>query len=182
LIWIRRSRRFIFNNILHANDPPWRLALGAAIGMFVAFTPTVGFQMLLVVFLAWLFRANKAIGLPIVWISNPATIIPIFSACYVIGRVLLQHEPIGVGWWQTLAVPPIGWWPKIEFYWSRLMEIAGPLWVGSLFVAAVLAYVTYYTTYHAIRWYRIRRWGQLTPPVSAAITAPKKNPPETVVR
>jgi uncharacterized protein (DUF2062 family) len=182
LIAIRRFRRFVFNNILHANDPPWQLALGAAIGMFVTFTPTVGFQMLLVVFLAWLFKANKAIGLPIVWISNPATVVPIFYACYVVGRVILQHDPISVDWWQTLANPPADWWPKVSFYWSRLMEIAGPLWVGCLFVASIMGYVTYYGTYHAIRWYRLRRWGQLTPPVSAAVPTSKKTPPETVAR
>ena len=178
-IAIRRARRFVFKTILHADDPPWRLALGAAIGIFVTFTPTVGFQMLLVVFLAWLFRANKAIGLPIVWISNPATIVPIFYACYVIGRVILQSEPIGMEWWNALSEPPMGWWPKVSFYWMRLMDIAAPLWVGCLFVATVLGYITYYATYHAIRWYRLRRWGQLTPPVSA-VTTSKNTPPETV--
>ena len=64
---IVKARRFIVKNILHADDPPERLAMGAAIGMFVTFTPTVGFQMMLTLFLSWLFRANKVIGLPIVW-------------------------------------------------------------------------------------------------------------------
>ena len=44
-----------------------------AVAMFITFTPTVGLQMILSVFFAWLLRANKAVGIPIVWISNPAT-------------------------------------------------------------------------------------------------------------
>ncbi|MDA1054245.1 MAG: DUF2062 domain-containing protein [Planctomycetota bacterium] len=82
----RKCRRFVLHSVLHTDDPPARLALGAAIGMFFMFTPTFGFQMLLVVFVAWLLRANKAVGLPIVWISNPATMIILYYPCYYIGR------------------------------------------------------------------------------------------------
>jgi uncharacterized protein (DUF2062 family) len=48
--------------------------------VFVAFTPTVGIQVI-VLFLTWLLCANKAISLPIVWLSNPATIVPIYWGC-----------------------------------------------------------------------------------------------------
>ena len=83
-LYLHRARKFIYHNVLHADDPPHRLALGAAIGVFVAFTPTVGLQMMLTVSLAWLLRANKVIGLPVVWISNPATLVPIYYSCYVV--------------------------------------------------------------------------------------------------
>ena len=83
---------WLVKRLLHADDPPHRLALGAAIGMFVTFLPLIGFQMALVVVLATLLRANKAVGLPIVWITNPATIVPVFYACYVIGRLMLGHR------------------------------------------------------------------------------------------
>ena len=75
----QRVRHFVLHDILHADDPPHRLALGVAIGMFVTFTPTVGLQMVLVGVLAWLLRANKLVGLPVVWLSNPATVVPIYS-------------------------------------------------------------------------------------------------------
>lgn len=161
---LRRVRRYIYHNVLHADDPPHRLALGAAIGMFVTFTPTVGFQMMINVFLAWLLRANKAIGLPIVWISNPATIVPLYYTCYVLGRVMLNWEPVSELWWHQLAQPPAGWWSAVAFYWSRLIEIAAPLWLGSVVIGLLLAYPTYYILYWVIRAYRLRRWGQLMPP------------------
>ena len=161
---VRRTRKFIYHNILHADDPPHRLALGAAIGMFLTFTPTVGFQMILNVFFCWLFRANKAIGIPIVWISNPATIVPIYYSGYVLGRLMLGWEPVSDQWWNELAYPPEGWWPAVVFYWTRFVEIAAPLWLGSSVIGLLLAYPTYYILYYIVRTYRLRRWGQLTPP------------------
>ena len=162
---IRRIRRFVVFGVLHADDPPHRLALGVAIGIFVTFTPTVGIQMVLAVFLSWLLSANKAVGVPIVWLSNPATLAPIFYPCYVIGRSLLGRDPIGSEWWNALASPPAGWFPAVGFYWNRLMEIAAPLWLGCLVVATVTSVPAYYAAYYLIRLYRLKRWGMLTPPV-----------------
>lgn len=168
----RRVQRFVFSNVLHADDPPHRLALGVAIGIFVTFTPTIGFQMALVVFLAWLLRANKVVGVPLVWITNPATIVPIYYPCYVVGRVLLGHESIGWEWWMELTRPPVdGWWPTVQFYWGRTVEIAAPLWLGCIVVASLLAVLTYAAVSYAVRAYRLRRWGQLTPPRSRRAAA-----------
>lgn len=160
-----KVRHFVLHSVLHADDPPGRLALGAAIGMFVMFTPTCGFQSLLVVFSAWLLRANKAVGLPIVWLSNPATMVIIYYPCYVVGRTLLGRESIDSQWWRELRQPPSGWWPAVEFYWSQLLEVATPLWLGCLVVGTATAIPTYYSIYYVIRVYRLRRWGQLTPPI-----------------
>jgi uncharacterized protein (DUF2062 family) len=160
----RQLRHFVFHNVLHADDPPHRLALGIAIGVFTTFTPTVGLQMMIVVFLAWLLRANKAVGIPIVWITNPVTIIPIFYSCYRTGQMLLGHRDVGLYWWAGMSKRPEQWWPRVQFYWDRFMEIALPLWVGSLSIALVTGYISYYISYYAISGYRMRRWGQLTPP------------------
>ena len=83
-IW-RKSRRFIVHRVLHADDTPHRIALGVAAGLFIGLTPTVGFQMVLAVALAAALRANKVVCIPMVWITNPFTIIPI----YISGRIPL---------------------------------------------------------------------------------------------
>ena len=86
--WYRiavRARRFVVHNVLRADDPPHRLALAVAIALFVTFTPTIGFRSVLVVLLAWMFGANKLVGLPLVWISNPATFVPIDYPSYLTG-------------------------------------------------------------------------------------------------
>jgi uncharacterized protein (DUF2062 family) len=159
-------RRFIIHSLLHADDPPQRLALGVAIAMFVTFTPTIGFQMVLAICLAWIFRANKAVGIPIVWISNPATAAPIYYLCYRIGLAILRQPGVGGEWWSELAHPPSGWWAHVTFFWDRFMEIAAPLWTGSLVLAFAIGYVSYYISYYAIYGYRMKRWGQLIPPAN----------------
>ncbi len=149
-----RARRFVIHGVLHADDPPHKLALGIAVGVFVAFTPTIGAQTVLAVFFAWLLRANKAVGIPVVWLSNPATFVPIFYPCYRLGSWLIEQPGKGRTWWKELAHPPPGWWEGIEFYWGRTMEIWMPLWLGSLIVATVMGIVTYFVTRGMIVTYR----------------------------
>lgn len=124
-------------SVLHTNDPPARLALGAAIGMFVAFTPTFGLQMVLVVFIAWLLKANKAVGLPIVWISKPATMGFIYYLCYIVGCALLGREPIWQEFMTRLQNPGDGWWPALTLL---LQEGSPPFLLGCLPLPSVLPF------------------------------------------
>ena len=128
-----------------------------AIGVLVAFTPTIGFQIVIAGFLSWLLGANKAVSVAMVWISNPGTMLPIYWYCYGVGCAILMLEPIGREWWSELRTPPRGWWRAVTFYWSRFIEIAGPLWLGGFVVGMVCASATYYAIYHLIRYYRSRR-------------------------
>lgn len=154
---------------MHADDPPHRIALGCAIGMFLALTPTMGIQMVTAVFLSWLFRANKIVAAGIVWISNPLTAIPIYYCCFLLGQRITNDASTNSAkmdwnWWLQLYHPPTGWWNAVTFYWVKFLDIATPLWVGSLIVAGISGYVTYYLVLHCVRGYRMRRWGQLVPP------------------
>ncbi|MFO0905658.1 MAG: DUF2062 domain-containing protein [Pirellulales bacterium] len=161
-----RLRRFVVHRLLHADDPPHKLALGFAIGIFVTLTPTMGVQMLLVVFLAWLLRANKTVGVPLVWITNPATTIPIYYFLYVVGQRLLGTEHVGWEWWAELAKQPPtqGWWSTTLYYWDKTLEIAAPLWVGCIVVGLISAVLSYVIVYYGVSAYRLRRWGQVLPP------------------
>lgn len=126
-----------------ADGEAHRVALGAALGMFVAFTPTIGFQTIIVLALASMLRANKLVGLPLVWISNPVTIPPIFYAAYSLGRVMLRWPSLDRLWWLALTEPPEGWWTATVFYWSKAAEIAAPLWLGSVLIGTVAGVLTY---------------------------------------
>jgi uncharacterized protein len=152
-----RCRRFVIRRVLHADDPPHRLALGVAIGLFVTFTPTIGFQSALVVLLAWMLGGNKLVGLPLVWISNPATFVPIYYPCYRIGRWILGGKPVSMRWWRDLAHPPESSGEALRFYWSRLMEIIEPLTLGCLVVAIPIGGLSYVLTYQSVVKYRALR-------------------------
>lgn len=168
--YFKRAKDFCVYKVLHADDPPHRLALGIAIGMFVTFTPLIGFQMLISVFLAWLFRANKLVGVPLVWISNPFTAVPIYYGCFAVGCKVLgmsvseEWQQIGPAWDTLLKNPSASLMDKISFWWRNLLDLVGPLGLGCLIVATFAGILSYYISLYVIRSYRLRRWGQLMPP------------------
>ena len=88
----------IFGDLLNKREI-WSLSRkkilgGVFIGVFVAFIP-MPFQMVLVAFLAILFKVNFPITLPLVWITNPLTMPFIYYAEYEIGNFILNvQDPI----------------------------------------------------------------------------------------
>ncbi len=152
-----RLERFLIYRVFSLNDTPHRLALGVAIGIFVTWTPTIGLQMLLTVGLAWLFGANKLVGVPFVWLSNPATIIPVYGPNYFVGCWLLGKNPDGwhkvvdaIRFQGSLYERTLEW-----FYVTR--AIFWELWVGSFVVAMVLGVLTYFIMYRMIIVYRTQK-------------------------
>ena len=144
--WLR-TRRFLVHNILHADDTPHAIALGAAVGMFAAIVPVIGLQTALAVALAALLRANKAICVPMVWVSNPLTAIPIFAASVMLGRQFFASSSTEAATATAAALRlPDGSWLSAGF-WGDLLDmllgLGAELWVGSAVLGAILAAGTY---------------------------------------
>ena len=49
-------------------------------------------MLLAAIFAIW-FRLNILVAVPIVWISNPFTMGPMYYFCYLLGAEMLSHEP-----------------------------------------------------------------------------------------
>lgn len=161
--YLRRVRRLLIHNILHADDTPHAIARGVGIAMLVAFLPLVGFQTAIAIGLAALARANKAVCIPIVWITNPVTVVPIYGGCLALGRMLLA-SPITETDADALAriqqhgesVRPFEWqfWRDIFHY---LAGLGVELWVGCFIVGLFFAVVSYVVTVRGVVLYRERR-------------------------
>jgi hypothetical protein len=147
-----------FIHLLHLDDSAHRIALGVAIGIFVAFTPTWGIQMLLVVGISWLVRANKAAGVPVVWITNPATNVPVYSFCYVVGRAMVGGPSLGefIDRFGVLMKGGDGWSSALKDMAGLAWDIALPLWVGTCVIGLVAGVIVYVMLFYAITWYRRR--------------------------
>ena len=63
--------------IVYSRSSTPSIAAGVALGVFIAFTPTVGLQMLIAALLATAFRVNVLAAVVPVWITNPLTVMPI---------------------------------------------------------------------------------------------------------
>jgi len=64
--------------ILRLDEPADRLAAAFALGVFISFTPTIGFHTAMVLLAAWALRFNKAVALTGTFVNNPWTIIPVY--------------------------------------------------------------------------------------------------------
>ena len=67
------------------------VARGVAIGLFVALTPTVGLQTLLMLALCSLLRGNFIAAFAVSWISNPITLAPLYLTYYLLGQRVVEH-------------------------------------------------------------------------------------------
>ncbi len=137
-------------SILALDDPPDKLALAFSLGVFVAFTPTIGLHTLSSLFLAWIFRVSKIVTLTGSFINNPWTIVPLYGFCLWFGIKITGSN---------VSSPHIAW-NEIgfsnaylilkPFFWSF---IAGTLTVG--IVASVISYFLFYRA--AIRYRKIQK-------------------------
>ncbi|RYG53252.1 MAG: DUF2062 domain-containing protein, partial [Chitinophagaceae bacterium] len=80
-------KRFFLENVMHNQDPPAVKALSIALGVFVGIAPFWGFQTVLVLLLAAVFRLNKAIAFIFSNVSIPPMIPVIIIASLQTGRL-----------------------------------------------------------------------------------------------
>lgn len=112
------------------------LARGLALGLFVAFTPTMGLQMLLACFLILFFPGNLPIALAACWITNPLTAAPIYYMEYKVGKWLI--DLFGVSASETIGdVSHI----------AGIYDVAGAMWAGSVIIGITSAILGYALTY-----------------------------------
>jgi uncharacterized protein (DUF2062 family) len=104
---------------------------GIAVGMFCAFIP-MPFQMLLAAIGAVLFRSNILVAVPMVWISNPLTMPPMFYFCYLVGAQILNTKANGFDF-------------ELSFDWlvTGLLEIWQPFLLGCFIVGTIASVASF---------------------------------------
>jgi len=156
---------------LESYDPPARVALGASIGIFLGLTPTMGIQMYLVS-MVWILcryllrvRFNLTIGVALVWVSNPITVVPIYFTFLITGQYFQVWTggdviPVSYGAFQTemlrlMAGSEVPWYQWIYYATEVLiLEYGWPMLLGSMIFAVPISLFTYPFTYAMIRHYR----------------------------
>ena len=137
---IRRLRSLIVHRILGVRDTPRRIAWGVFLGTVVAWTPTLGFQIMIYVAIATLLRANKVSGIPILFISNPVTAVPLYWSCWKVGDLI---DLFTAEFWEQLG--------------QTLWDMGTELWVGSFIIGFAMAIPMYFVTLIGVRAFRRAR-------------------------
>ena len=88
---IKRVRRS-FYWIWKQQGTPGERARGIAVGIFSGCFPFFGFQSLIGIFLASLFKGNHLLAIVGTWISNPLTYLPLYWLNYKVGQLFFREE------------------------------------------------------------------------------------------
>jgi uncharacterized protein len=126
--WIRKlGPRLQDPSIWHINRRS--VSGAAALGLFCAFIP-VPFQMLIAAIGAILFRVNILVSVPLVWLSNPVTMPPLFYFCYRVGLWILNSKDRGFEF-------------ELSFHWlgNELLFIWQPFLLGCFIVGAISSFL-----------------------------------------
>jgi uncharacterized protein (DUF2062 family) len=107
------------------------LAGGFSLGLFIAFTPTIPFHMVLACLGALYFRVNLPAALLACWVSNPLTAIPIYATAWRIGETILHSMPLVERYLAAYAGGKH----------TRIVTFSFCLWTGSLLLAMPAALV-----------------------------------------
>jgi uncharacterized protein (DUF2062 family) len=117
--------------VLQLDDPPWRIALALAIGVFISCTPTFGFQTLLALLVATLTRLNRAATVTGAWLNLPWVAPFVYAGGLKLGQALLPEQTGAYSFWVWLLL-------------------------GTTLVGGAAAIVTYCVSYGALAWRRRR--------------------------
>lgn len=161
-----RWLRPIADAILSSNDSPRQVAAGVALGAFLAFTPTIGFQTIIALLLATLLRISRIPCAIMVYISNPFTALPIYTSCYLVGAWICRPLGIPTGDWAHF-IQEMGALKELSVFaaaWEGLkclgrfgIEIAIPLCLGCLIEGLVAAAIAYPVTLRLVEGHRLLR-------------------------
>jgi uncharacterized protein (DUF2062 family) len=145
----RRSVLYFVKRTLRLSGTPYAIAMGAAIGAFVACTPFIGLHILITFALAWLVRANMIAGAIGTVFGNPATFPFIWAGAYEIGQFMLHggvHDaPAHLS--HDLLEKSIG----------EILPIIEPMVVGSIPIGLAAGCIVYFIVYKAVAAYQEAR-------------------------
>jgi len=138
-------------SLLRVPDTPERTAFAFAFGIFLGFSPFLGFHTLMGMAGAILFRLNKIAVMMGVWSNVPWLAVPFYAFATWVG-VRVMGLPEGI------TPPRVGlsdlfqseFWVWISSQWQLLI----PAFFGSLILCAILAGLAYPAALFVIRRYR----------------------------
>jgi uncharacterized protein (DUF2062 family) len=119
------------------------VAAAFSVGVFIGMSPLLGIHTVLGIALAYQFKLNRLVTLVGVYITNPWTIVPIYTFGTWVGIRLLGLDN---------AIPPINWHHITFFSFVReFRALLLPFLVGNTFMAFVAAVAGYVLIHQAVK-------------------------------
>jgi uncharacterized protein len=159
---LRRVLRYHWLKFRRLQDDPRKIAGGMALGVFIAFTPTIPFHMIGALTLAALLRVSPVSAFLGIQICNPLTIPAIYLAAYKVGEFLLYRG-------KPLVFPDTS---SFNAWMDVLWQGGVALQVGGIVIAIPPAVAAYFLTLWTVQRYRRRKAAK-----ALSVLALSQNPP-----
>lgn len=132
-----------FRQIISVKESPRKIALAFALGVFIGMSPLLGIHTVLGILMAWIFRLNKFVTVVGVYVTNPWTIVPIYTFGTWVGAKLLGIDRL---------VPDIDW---AHLTVKELLHTLGPLLlpfiVGSTLLGVLSGGISFFLVYRMVK-------------------------------
>ncbi len=128
--------------VVGIKDSPRKIAISFGIGIFLGMSPVLGLHTVLGILVAWVFRLNKFVTLVGVYVTNPWTIVPIYTFATWLGAKMLGLKHI---------LPHIDWHNMgVTELIRDLQPILPPFIVGTVFLGIISSLIGYILIYYAV--------------------------------
>jgi uncharacterized protein (DUF2062 family) len=125
--------------------------------MVVAFTPTIGFQTLIVLGVATLLNANRPVSVIPTWLTNPFTIPPVYAFTYYLGSFFWPGpEPttvtraMGAAARDLESLDFLALRAQIGVFLDLGTDVFVAMWIGGLIVGTISAVIVYPLTLRTV--------------------------------
>jgi uncharacterized protein (DUF2062 family) len=117
-------------------EDPHNVAASFGVGVFIGMSPLLGIHTVLGLLVASLFKLNRLVTIVGVYITNPWTIIPIYTFGTWVGMKLLRVEGLVTNIdWSDLSMSNVA---------GELKELLMPFIAGTFFIGAISSVVSYF--------------------------------------
>lgn len=137
-------RRWL-DTLLHVNDTPERTAAAFAMGVFIGFSPFLGFHTIIAVILSFVFNLNRVAALLGVYSNLPWIIAGYYAFTTMLGARITRTVLPADFRDRLLALFDLSVWSR-DFWWqlrALLEPLITPFMIGSLIGCTILAMVAY---------------------------------------
>lgn len=129
--------------ILAIKESPRRIAAAFALGIFIGMSPLIGLHTVLGLFMAWVFRLNRFVTLAGVFVTNPWTIVPIYTFGTWLGAKIMGIHDI---------IPDIDWnHISVSDLLNDFRHLLMPFVTGTTVLGLVSSIIAYFLIVKAIR-------------------------------
>lgn len=168
----RAMGRWFLLKMVRQSQDPYKIAMGAALGMWINFLPIPGFGGIVAIILAYMMRVSVPVAFIAQMPSNPITFPILWWITYVTGLFVMPITIDGINFHTLMA--NFNWGYFMAHWWELMQGVLLTMFIGGQILGITLAIVTYKVMYRQVDmfWDKRRAYHTRTRELEAAFAEP----------